>query len=110
MANASFFAQMRDGSYLVNASRGELVDDAALADALTSGKLAMAGIDTLDHEPVQASHPLLNLPEGVERRLILSPHIAGITGASFRRSYAMVWEDISAVMAGQKPQRVVNPW
>lgn len=110
MANAAFFSRMRDGSYLVNTSRGELVDDVALADALTSGKLAMAGIDTLDHEPVQASHPLLNLPEAAERRLILSPHIAGITGASFRRSYAMVWDDIAAVMADQVPQRVVNPW
>lgn len=109
MVNDSFFAQMRDGSYLVNTSRGELVDDTALADALASGKLAMAGLDTLDHEPIRPDHPLLNLPEDVGRRLIMSPHIAGITATSFRRSYAMVWEDIGAVMEGRQPQRVVNP-
>lgn len=108
MADASFFSNMRDGSYFVNTARGELVDDAALADALISGKLAMAGLDTLDHEPVQADHPLLHLPEEAEKRILFSPHIGGITASSFRRSYAMIWEDIAAVINGQRPERIVN--
>lgn len=109
MVNADFFQKMKDGSYFVNTARGELVDDAALVDALASGKLAMAGLDTLDHEPVQADHPLLNLPEEISRKILFSPHIGGITASSFRRSYAMIWEDIEAVIQGRVPERVVNP-
>lgn len=109
MANADFFQKMKDGSYFVNTARGELVNDAALADALASGKLAMAGLDTLDHEPVQADHPLLNLPEKISRKILFSPHIGGITASSFRRSYAMIWEDIEAVIQDRVPERVVNP-
>lgn len=108
MADADFFRQMKDGSYFVNTARGELVDDGALADALESGKLAMAGLDTLDHEPVQADHPLLHLSADAERKILFSPHIGGITASSFRRSYAMVWEDIRAAAEGKTPKRVVN--
>lgn len=108
MADAGFFRQMKDGSYFVNTSRGELVNDAALAQALESGKPVMAGLDTLDHEPVQADHPLLHLPRETEKRILFSPHIGGITASSFRRSYAMIWEDIEAAAEGRTPGRVVN--
>lgn len=108
MADAAFFSAMREGSYFVNTARGELVDDQALAEALASGKLRMAGLDTLDHEPVKKDHPLLNLPEAVAEKILFSPHIGGITASSFRRSYAMIWEDIASVMNGQRPKRVVN--
>lgn len=108
MANEAFFSQMKDGSYFVNTARGELVKDNALVDALASGKLAMAGLDTLDHEPVKADHPLLNLPEEISRKILFSPHIGGITASSFRRSYAMIWEDIEAVMNGEIPKRAVQ--
>ncbi len=110
MANARFFSLMKDGSYFVNTSRGELVDDSALIDALKTGKLAMAGLDTLDNEPVKKDHPLLLLPEELSQKLILSPHIGGITASSFRRSYAMIWEDIKAAAEGRVPKRIVNPW
>ena len=93
-----------------NHSRGELVDDEALIEALASGKLKMAGLDTLDHEPVQKDHPLLNLPEEIAGRLIFSPHIGGITASSFRRGYAFIWEDIEAAAKGEVPKRVVNRW
>ncbi|MCC8064020.1 MAG: hydroxyacid dehydrogenase [Clostridiales bacterium] len=109
-ADSAFFAQMKEGSYFVNTARGELVDDEALVDALASGKLAMAGLDTLDHEPVQADHYLLRQPEDISRRLLFSPHIGGITASSFRRGYQMVWEDIQAVAEGQVPRRAVNRW
>lgn len=107
MADASFFNQMKDGSYFVNTARGELVEDVALADALESGKLAMAGLDTLDHEPVAKDHPLLTLPDEIGRKILFSPHIGGITASSFRRSYAMIWEDVEAVMNGREPKRIV---
>ena len=108
MANAEFFSQMRDGSYLVNTARGELVDDAALAAALAAGKLAGAGLDTLSNEPVQPDHVLLNQPENVATKLLFSPHIGGITGSSFKRGFAMVLEDIKTVDAGGRPIRTVN--
>ena len=108
MADQDFFAKMQPGSYLVNTARGELVDDAALIEALKSGRLAMAGLDTLDHEPVLKNHPLLNQSSGITRRLLLSPHIGGITAASFYRGYAMIDEDLRLIAQGRKPKRVVN--
>ena len=110
MADARFFSLMKAGSFFVNTSRGELVDDEALIDGLKTGRVSMAGLDTLDHEPVQKDHPLLDLPEDLAGRLIFSPHIGGITASSFRRSYAMIWEDIRDAAEGRRPARVVNPW
>lgn len=107
-ANRRFFELMQPGSYLVNTARGELVEDQALIDALASGKLAMAGLDTLDGEPVRKDHPLLNQPEAIEKKLLLSPHVGGITAQSFVRSYAMADEDIRALVEGRRPKRVVN--
>lgn len=109
MADHAFFEKMRPGSYLVNTARGELIEDEALVDALRSGRLAMAALDTLDHEPVQSDHPLLHLPEDIGSRLIFSPHIGGITASSFRRSYRMIAEDIQTVAEGRIPMRAVNP-
>ena len=107
-ANRRFFDLMQPGSYLVNTARGELVDDQALIDALASGKLAMAGLDTLDGEPVRKDHPLLNQPEAIEKKLLLSPHVGGITAQSFVRSYAMADEDVRTFLEGRRPKRVVN--
>ncbi|MGI6556304.1 MAG: NAD(P)-dependent oxidoreductase [Pseudoramibacter sp.] len=107
-ANRRFFELMQPGSYLVNTARGELVDDQALIDALASGKLAMAGLDTLDGEPVRKDHPLLNQPEAIEKKLLLSPHVGGITAQSFVRSYAMADEDVRTFLEGRRPKRVVN--
>lgn len=108
MADQTFFAKMQPGSYLVNTARGELVDDAALIEALKSGHLAMVGLDTLDHEPVLKDHPLLNQPQSIASRLLFSPHIGGITVASFYRGYAMIDEDLRLAAQGQEPKRVVN--
>ncbi|MGN8738864.1 NAD(P)-dependent oxidoreductase [Bilifractor sp. HCP3S3_D3] len=107
MADFDFFHKMKEGSYFVNTSRGELVEDDALIHALASGKLAMAGLDTLDCEPVQKDHVLLEQPREISRRIIFSPHIGGITGASFARSMTMVLEDIKTVEEGGRPARAV---
>ena len=108
MCDSTFFAKMRPGSFFVNTSRGELVDDAALIHALRSGRLAMAGLDTLDHEPVQADHPLLCQPQEVADRIVFSPHIGGITASSFRRGYAMIWDNIDRLSRGKPLLGVVN--
>ena len=110
MAGRSFFTAMKEGALFVNTARGELVDDEALIEALSSGKLAMAGLDTVDHEPVQADHPLLQVSDAIAKKFLFSPHIAGITASSFRRSYAMIAEDIRDAAEDRTPKRVVNPW
>ena len=108
MVDAKFFDSMKDGSYFVNTARGELVDDDALIQALRSGKLKMAGLDTLSFEPVERDHKLLNLPDEISRKIIFSPHIGGITASSIRRSYAYISQDIEAVMQGRIPGRIVG--
>ncbi len=108
MCGYTFFEKMKPDSYFVNTSRGELVDDEALAAALKSGKLAMAGLDTLDYEPVQKNHPLLQQPEEIVNKIIFTPHIGGITASSFRRGYAMIWENLERLSEGRPLLRVVN--
>ena len=110
MAGKAFFEKMKDGAMLINTARGELVDDEALIEALASGKLSKAALDTLDFEPVLPDHPLLKAPKDVADKLLFSPHIAGITASSFRRSYEMIAEDLRDAAEGRRPKRVVNPW
>jgi phosphoglycerate dehydrogenase-like enzyme len=79
MVNREFLARMMPGSFLINTSRGGLVVEADLRDALRSGHLAGAGLDVLNREPPEPGNPLLGLPN-----LILSPHIAGTDTQSMR--------------------------
>ena len=103
-----FFSKMKDGSYIINTARGEVVDSEALVRAIKSGKIAGAGLDTIAGEPVQRDNVLVTQPEEIASRLLFSPHIGGITASSFRRSYAVAWNNIRLVAAGQRPLNVVN--
>jgi D-3-phosphoglycerate dehydrogenase len=71
MFNATLFSAMKPGSYLVNASRGSIVDSVALAAALSGGHLAGAALDVIDGEPAKSDNPLLNNP-----KVLLTPHVA----------------------------------
>lgn len=84
------------------------MDSAALAKALCNGKIAGAGLDTIAPEPVITENPLLSLPHDVAENVIYSPHIAGITGTSGRRSYRKIAAAIMAVQSRQRPENVVN--
>lgn len=110
MVNADFFAKMKDGAYLVNTARGELVDSAALVDAIRSGKLAGAGLDCVAGEPVAVDNVILKAEPYVEDKIIYSCHVGGITASSFKRGYQMLWSDIAKVEAGGEPEHVVNRW
>lgn len=108
MVNAAFLSQMKNGSYLINTARGELVDHLAVKEALFSGKLAGAGFDTLSPEPVPADHPLVRLPPEVEDRVVFSPHLGGITASSFCRAHRHMWSNVVRVFNGFQPDSVVN--
>ena len=99
---------MKPGSILINTARGEIVDQEALRSAIESGHLLGAGLDTLSPEPVTADNPLLQLPPALRERLVLSPHIGGITAGSFRRYFGIIWENARRVAAGETPQNIVN--
>lgn len=106
--NEKTLALMKPDAVLVNTARGALVDEAALARALESGKLGGAGLDVQEQEPMQMDNPLLQLPPEAARRLVLAPHLGGVTGATFRRQVKMAWGNLCRVERGEAPIYVVN--
>jgi phosphoglycerate dehydrogenase-like enzyme len=99
---------MAPGTILINTARGEIVDAAALADALESGHLGGAAIDTIYPEPPPSDHPLLNLSKAAKDRLLVTPHIAGTTKSAFQRMLNQAIANITRVAAGDPPKHVVN--
>jgi len=99
---------MPRGSILINTSRGEVVDQMALADAMETGHIGGAAVDTVSPEPPPPDHPLLNLSPAARDRLILTPHIAGITDQAFGRLLNNALANISRVVSGKPPENVVN--
>lgn len=108
MVNRAFLARMKPGAYLINTSRGELVDNEALREALLEGRIAGAGLDTIAPEPTPADHPLVDLPEEVRDRVICTAHLGGITEGAFRRAHANMWNNVRRVLEGTTPNNVVN--
>ncbi|HEV2633667.1 MAG TPA: D-2-hydroxyacid dehydrogenase family protein [Actinocrinis sp.] len=98
---AADLAQMKRTAVVVNTSRGPIIDEAALVDALTSGTIAAAGLDVYDREPLPADHPLLKVENAV-----LLPHLGYANEATFRVMYGQVVEDIRAFLSGS-PVRVI---
>jgi lactate dehydrogenase-like 2-hydroxyacid dehydrogenase len=108
MANAEFFSRMKKGALLINTARGGLVSSRDLIDAIACGRLAGAGLDVLDHEPVQKDHILLTAPEEVRRKMIFTPHIAGVTADAFVRTYDLILKNILRIQAGEEPVSCVS--
>lgn len=102
------FKLMKEDSILINTARGEIIDQKDLALSLKNKEIGMAGLDTLSPEPPSKDHPLLNLPKEVESKLILTPHIAGITTKDFEDMQKNAWDNISRVMEGKKAKNIVN--
>ncbi len=108
MVDAVFLESMKDDAILVNTARGEIVDQVALARALENGTICAAGLDTLSPEPVPADHPLALLEGDAANRLVLSPHIGGVTEGMFRRAWTTIWTNIARVAAGEQPLNIVS--
>ncbi len=108
MVNREFLAKMRDGSFLINTARGELMVNEDVIEALKSGKLAGAAFDTVAPEPVLKDNPFLNMPEEIKDKVLITPHIAGVTLNMFRKAYRTIWNNIAAVDAGEEPVNWVN--
>jgi len=89
---------------LVNCSRGGIVNEAALADALKAGQIAGAGIDVFEAEPPAPDNPLFALPN-----CLLSPHVAGVTEAGMRDMALNVAQVVEDVSRGERPKTLLNP-
>ena len=105
MVNASFLAAMKPGAHFVNTARGTLVDENALAAALTSGHVAGAGLDVFEVEPVNAPNPLFGIPN-----VLMTPHSAAGTVQGMRRMGLSAVGSIIAHFTGQLDlDNVINP-
>jgi D-3-phosphoglycerate dehydrogenase len=95
--------KMKPTAILVNTARGGVVEEAALAEALRAGRLAGAGLDVIEDEPLKADHPLNGVPN-----LILTPHMAGVTEEAMMHMAQDSAEDIVRVLRGERPKYLVN--
>jgi phosphoglycerate dehydrogenase-like enzyme len=94
-------ATMKKGAILVQASRGGIVDERALADALRDGALGGAAVDVYSTEPPGPDNPLLDLSGDAGGRLLLTPHIAGVTRQSAALLFRSAWQNVERVLIGK---------
>ncbi|MEM1047116.1 MAG: C-terminal binding protein [Pseudomonadota bacterium] len=98
-------AMMKPTTIIINVSRGGLIDEMALADALKERRLFGAGIDVFEQEPVEPDHPLLTAPNTV-----LSDHIAWYSERSTKTLQTSAAEEVARVLNGQRPKNWRNKW
>jgi hypothetical protein len=103
VVDATFLGEMKPGAVLINAARGPLVDQAALAGALRSGAIAGAGLDVFDPECLPPDHPLLSAPN-----VVLTPHVAFYSEESIGELRRKGAEAVAAILAGRPAPSVVN--
>lgn len=95
---------MKRGAFLINTSRGGIVDEGALLQALSSGHLAGAALDVLEKEPPEPGNPLIKM-----ENVIVTPHMAAHTRETLRKMAITVAEDVVRILRGEKPLYPVNP-
>lgn len=104
MLSSREFGVMKQGVFIVDTARGELIDQDALISALESGKVAGIGMDVVEGEPIDEMHPLLKYD-----KVMIVPHIAAYTMESLKLMGDKVVEDVERVAHGGIPDEVVNP-
>jgi D-3-phosphoglycerate dehydrogenase / 2-oxoglutarate reductase len=100
----AFFRRMKPTAVLINTSRGPVVDEQALAQALAEKRLAGAALDVWEREPVAADNPLLRMDN-----VIATPHAAYFSSAAVAQVPRRCGEEVARVLTGQRPLNVVNP-
>lgn len=103
LVGAGQFALMKPHAIIVNCSRGGIINEPALVEALASKAIAGAGIDVLEQEPPPADHPLFKLPN-----VVLSPHVAGVTEAGMKGMALHVADVIDVIHNGGRPATLLN--
>jgi phosphoglycerate dehydrogenase-like enzyme len=98
MIDSAALTRMKPGAVLINAARGGIVDEAALAARLAEGKLGGAAVDVYATEPPPADNPLLSLTGEAAHRLLLTPHIAGVTRQSAALLFREAWKNVERVL------------
>jgi phosphoglycerate dehydrogenase-like enzyme len=103
MIGAREFGLMKPTAYLINTSRGPIVDEQALIQALRSKSIAGAGLDVFDIEPLPLDHPLRDM-----ENVVITPHLGYVTEEGYKTMFGQTLENIQAFLAGD-PVRVINP-
>jgi phosphoglycerate dehydrogenase-like enzyme len=104
MIGAREFARMKPGAILINTARGAVVDQTAMVAALRSGRLAGAGLDVTDPEPIASRDPVLRLDN-----VVITPHIGSASITARARMSAIAVDNILNVFAGRAPRFCANP-
>jgi len=102
LLGAAELALLKPSAYLINTSRGPIIEETALIQALSQGRIAGAGLDVFDHEPLPSDHPLRHLPNTV-----ITPHLGYVTQETYEIFYREAIEDIVAFANGS-PIRVIK--
>lgn len=96
--------RMKPGAFLINTSRGALIDEPALIEALAARRIGGAGLDVFAREPLPPDSPLTTLDN-----VVLSPHVAGSAAEALERTALLVAEQVVEVLQGRRPRHLVNP-
>ncbi|WP_421994362.1 hydroxyacid dehydrogenase [Roseococcus sp.] len=104
LASEERMGRMKPQAWLINVSRGGVIDEEALIRVLHEGRIGGAALDVMNQEPTRPDNPLFGAPN-----LLLTPHWAGMTPASVERTNIAAAEEVLRVMRGERPVNVVNP-
>lgn len=104
LIGAEEFAQMRPQSIFINISRGKVVDEAALIEALSSGRIRAAGLDVFEREPLNLDSPLLQMDN-----VVATPHMGSATHETREAMALCAVDNLLAALGGERPANLVNP-
>ncbi len=103
LIGAPELAQMKPSAYLINVTRGGIIDEPALVDALNAGQIAGAGLDVVEKEPLVADSPLWDAPN-----LIITSHVAGASQHRPRMIFEFFMQNLERYLKGEKPRNLVD--